>query len=425
MPDVTVPVTLLEVTDRNVRISSSGMEIVTTFYVEPASAAPIVVCALLGRVDSTVSPPTRTLPGIDFEYPFCYCVEARQRPVDRRAVSSCPPILGGNYDDETTLDDLTDAVQNAQAIFDGPSSLAADGSYTSKLTRAMCGAFVDAVYRPLPTVYTEDGNTNFADWQNPQNCFDYLDPQFYPASRSFPANGYPGTQNGFCLMGSISRLPVLAPNSNNTSLLVTETWQEITIRRVMCPSIPWTTISQLENRINGTNPWTPAHMTIPGLPNNTFPTGTLRFDNAAPVKRSMPTCLDSNGQLIMAPPGNNASPATALMTWWDITYTFSWRTTYDLWWKYGGVSGTSLQGPEYIPWNCDWYIGADTGWGNWVALLPGWYEMVFEQPTNPLISFNIRRKYLDAEDPALPLEIAGLPDGAKHPFDMLFMLGSK
>ena len=54
--------------------------------------------------------------------------------------------------------------------------------------------------------------------------------------------------------------------------------------------------------------------------------------------------------------------------------------------------------------------------------LPGWYEMTFEQPTNPIISFNTRRKYLDAEDPALPINKAGLVAGAKHPFDQLFLM---
>jgi len=113
------------------------------------------------------------------------------------------------------------------------------------------------------------------------------------------------------------------------------------------------------------------------------------------------------------------------MQWWDIIYTFSWRTTYALWTSYGGIQGQTLNGPGYIPWNCDWYIGADVGLlGGAIGgfLLPGWYEMTFEQPTNPIISFNTRRKYLDAEDPALPINKAGLVAGANHPFDQLFLI---
>lgn len=43
-------ITLLEAVDKRVRITSTGGEIVTTFYVEPASAAPAVVSRLLGYV---------------------------------------------------------------------------------------------------------------------------------------------------------------------------------------------------------------------------------------------------------------------------------------------------------------------------------------------------------------------------------------
>ena len=56
----------------------------------------------------------------------------------------------------------------------------------------------------------------------------------------------------------------------------------------MCPCVPWDTIRQLTNRINGLQAWTPANMTIPGLAKNTFPQGTLRFDSAEPIMRVVP-----------------------------------------------------------------------------------------------------------------------------------------
>ena len=84
------------------------------------------------------------------------------------------------------------------------------------------------------------------------------------------------------------------PNAGNSALLVTETWQEFTIRRVMCPSVPWDTIRQLTSRINGQQAWTPANMTIPGLPNNTFPQGTLRFDSAEPIMRTVPKSFSND-----------------------------------------------------------------------------------------------------------------------------------
>ncbi len=129
----------------------------------------------------------------------------------------------------------------------------------------------------------------------------------------------------------------------------------------MCPSVPWETIRQFQNRINGQAAWTPANMTIPGLPKNTFPTGTVRFDTAEVVKRTMPDPFDAAGKLLTNTAGGPAVPVTQSMTWWDITYKFSWRTTYDMWVGYGGFWGQQTHGPEYIPWNCDWYIGLRSG----------------------------------------------------------------
>jgi hypothetical protein len=254
----------------------------------------------------------------------------------------------------------------------------------------------------------------------PQNAFDYVDPQFHPCSRTFPANGWPGEQNSFCVASAIVGTPARMPNAGNSALLVTETWQEFTIRRVMCPSVPWDTIRQLTGRINGQTHWQPANMTIPGLPNNDFRQGTLRFDSAEPVLRTVPKCFSSDPTQFL--PVLGGVPYTQVMQWWDIIYTFSWRTTYSQWTDYS----CTVNGPEYIPWNCDWYIGCERGLFAGLLfggdILPGWYEMNFEQPTNPFISFNTRRKYLDAEDPTLPINQNGLVAGANHPFDQLFLM---
>ena len=397
-------INLIEAVDRKVRVTSNGIEIVTTLYVEPATAAPIVVCALLGSVDSKATPPTRRLPAHDHEYPFCYCASASVTPIDRRSVSSSPSMLGGSFDVPTTFDNVIAALKK-KIIFDGPTIF--DPKENKK---AMCGSHIEAIYRPLPTIYDEEDKPA-KDWEHPSYAFDYIDPQFFPASRTFPANGMPGRKNSFCLLGSLGS-PVEAPDSGDTSLLVTETWQEITIRRVMCPTVPWDTIRKLQNRINE-NAWTPANMKLAGLPNNTFPKGTLRFDSAEVIKRTMPTHLDAAGAQVFV----DDIPATADIIWWDILYKFSWRTTWDKWSKYGTFF---WQGPEYIPWNCDWYIGT-SGWLN--TLYPGWYDMVFEKQSGIVGLFiaQTRRKYLSAEDTELNLVV---PAG-KHPFDLLFLLDSK
>ena len=291
----------------------------------------------------------------------------------------------------------------------------------------MCGVYIEAIYRPLPTIYNPTKTNSYFGAAKPENAFDYVDPQFYPCSRSFPANGVPGEQNGFVLQDLITRTPTAVPNANGSAILVTETWIEFTIRRVMCPSVPWETIRQFQNRINGQAAWTPANMTIPGLPKNTFPQGTVRFDTAEVVKRTMPDPFDAAGKLLTNTAGGPAVPVTQSMTWWDITYKFSWRTTYDMWVGYGGFWGQQTHGPEYIPWNCDWYMGCDQGLivgllGG--TLLPGWYEMTFEQPTNVVISFNTRRKYLDvnADQAHGGTSLWGsLVQPANHPFNTLFL----
>jgi len=421
-------ITLLEAVDKRTRITSTGGEIVTTFYVEPASAAPAVVSRLLGYVvgngingaPGTTTSYDRHLPAADYDYPFYYCVEAHPTPFDRRSVTSSPAMLLRQYGGQAAQPSDIDKALSQPIIFDGPQSRAPDGTHTNDNSPNMCGAYVEAIYRPLLSIYNGPASGTGA---TPQNAFDYVDPQFHPCSRTFPANGVPGEQNSFVLQDVLLRIPVAVPNGGNSALLVTETWQEFTIRRVMCPTVPWDTIRQLTSRINGQKAWAPANMTVPGLPNNTFPQGTLRFDSAEPIMRTVPKSFSDDPTKFLTAADGLAY--TQSMQWWDIIYTFSWRTTYALWTSYGGIQGQTLNGPGYIPWNCDWYIGADVGLlagaiGGF--LLPGWYEMTFEQPTNPIISFNTRRKYLDAEDPALPINKAGLVAGANHPFDQLFLI---
>ena len=386
----------------------------------------------MGGVSGNTIKDTRTMPAADYEYPFMYCVEAHETTIDRRAVASSPSMMLTAPDGagtSTTFSAIQSALKNP-IIFDGPQSLDSDGNFSGPPTVPNeCGRYIEAIYRPLSTIYNGPAASKTT------GSFDYLDPQFYPCSRVFPANGWPGEQNDFCMKDLVTGLPVEIPNGAGQAILVTETWQEFTIRRVMCPSVPWATIQQLTNRINGLSAWKPANMTIPGLaypdPNNagnlitnTFPIGTLRFDTAEPIKRIIPMWPDPLG-------GANNPTTTTWAQWWDITYKFSWRTTWAVWTSYD----QTVQNPCFIPWNCDWFMGVPMGMfanlahaifaaNNTSKGLPGWYEMTFQQPTNPLFSTATRRKYLDAEDPSLPINANGLVNGATHPFDTLFMLNA-
>ena len=122
-------------------------------------------------------------------------------------------------------------------------------------------------------------------------------------------------------------------------------------------------------------------MTIPGLPNNTFAKGTIRFDSAEPIKRIVP-------QL-----GNSVIP-TQQMQWWDILYKFSWRTTFDYWHDNNGnyVNGGK---PAQLTWNVEWNPTASGGW--YASFVPGWYEAYFSISVadNTITA----TKYPNAEDP--------------------------
>lgn len=382
---------LLEAVDRRSRLTSTGMEIVTTFYVEPATAAPIVVCALLGQVTGTsLANYGRNLPAQDYQYPFCYCVEAHETPFDKRSVASSParlPLKFGNFN-VTTLSAVQAALANPIS-FDGPvikgkpATAGTTGIEQAGLAQNMCGAYIEAVYRPLSSIYS--GNT-------PANAFDYIDPQFYPCSRTVPIKT-------LAIRGVIPLSDYYVADSG----LLTDTWSEFTIRRVMCPSVPWSTIQQLTNRINGQKAWSPANMSIVGLPNNTFPLGTLRFDSAEPIKRIIPTCLAADGTTILTtmPTGSpGAIPTTRQMQWYDIIYKFSWRTTFAVW----GNKSLQSQGPMPLPWFVEWYDGS-----TWANIIPGWYEATFPFILSSQIfpaDIVQHHKYLDAEDPTLPLNQA-------------------
>ena len=289
-------VSIFEAVNRNVRIGTNGTEIATTFYIEPATAAPIAVTALLGYVSVPQTPSTfptftngswqggnivaesaymREPPVWDHEFPYCYCVEAHPRPFDQKSITSCATLMSASNMTGVAYTDIRNAAKKP-INFNGPQGLADDGmSNTNVLPpeRAMCGAYIEAIYRPLSSIYNMPGSypsyTGRPTKPDYVRRFDYVDPQFHPCSRMFPFGGAANLYFG--------GYPF--PEANSSAQL-TESWLEFTIRRVMCPSVPYQTIAQLTGRINGLKAWTPANMTVPGLPNNTFPQGTLRFDGA-------------------------------------------------------------------------------------------------------------------------------------------------
>ena len=152
-------VVLLEARNRQARITTQGSEIVITWYCEPATAAPIVISQLIGSVTGNnangVTTDHRYLPASDYQYPFCYCVSAREQPLDARSLTSGPNM--SNRAPALSDIDMTGDAINAPIVFDGPLSLDSDGNYIplpeASEKRGRCGAWIEAIYRPLYSVY--------------------------------------------------------------------------------------------------------------------------------------------------------------------------------------------------------------------------------------------------------------------------------
>jgi hypothetical protein len=311
-----------------------------------------------------------------------------------------------------TGDDVAD-INKALAqppIFDGPAAMKSDGSYQPAASlgvdrRGRCGAYIEAIYRPLYSVYSTASGSTYDE----RNSFDYVDPQFTPCSRTINVGDSLQT---WLNVGNASDHHVIGSGG-----IKTDTWEEFTIRRVMCPRVPWKTISCLQNRINGQKAWKPANMTLDGLENNTFPKGTLRFDYAEVTPHVMPTCQYTSKQLILL----DGVPSTQPMRCYDILLHFSWRTTYDAWWDVNG----NAQAPSPLSWNVEWFNGYDATFTIKAdTMYPGWYEAYYRVPTdNPNIwgvGVSNLPKYLNAEDSLLPIN-QNLPAGTNHPFDALFL----
>jgi hypothetical protein len=181
----------------------------------------------------------------------------------------------------------------------------------------------------------------------------------------------------------------------------------------MCPSVPRATIATLTNTING-HDWNPSPMMISGLPKGVFPKRTLRFDGCDEVKRIVPCAMTG---LIKAGDGGKIALdqktgyiQTVPMTWYDLTYKFSWRTIFDFAVNAYGEVGDA---PVWVNWNCVWqrYHSA-------FHTIAGWQEAAFE-----FAIATYKTKYTDAETAITSNPLTrGIADDS--PFDALFYTAS-
>ena len=401
---------VLEWVDRRERVTTTGTEIVSTIYCEPASSGPMVVAALLGRVTGNELSSKRVMPVYDPIYPYCYCVEANRRPLDARAVANSESITPSkNFYDPDPLKAVHEAFLTPP-FFDGPVSMASDGKYKQPDdTRGECGCYIEAVFRPLLSAY------NGSEEQATTGSFDYVDPQFFTCYRTF------NNANALYALPDINPNHWLTKNYKiGEETQFTETWQEFTIRRIMCPTVPWETINKLSNTIN-LYTWQPLWFDLPTLPIfgkppvQGFPPGTLRFDGCSPNKRVTPTVLKDDNDPLSFLLDAHGNPFCAANTSWDMTYKFSWRTIWNWWIDFEG----NIQEPKWLTWNMQ--FGGP--FGKLLASPAAWYDTFawsfftgtssITDPDNNVFG----AKYRFAED-------IGVNSPTGRPFDALFYLNS-
>jgi hypothetical protein len=263
-----------------------------------------------------------------------------------------------------------------------------------------------------------------------RNSFDYVDPQFTPASRTL--QGPPGHLFAR-YRADATRLDAFNYPVADSANFAVENWIEFTIKRVMCPRVPWLTIQSLQNRVN-IDAWTPQNFSIDGLAPfipvnddlqpNTFPAGTLRFDYAETIPRLLPAAYNSNGDIYLTDAG---APSARPVRCYDIVYHFTWRLIWDVWYEANpqadevGQQSWLEKGPDWITWNMV-FTGPFSFDGpiNNDFTPVGWYSVRYDD-RGFFTTSGGRPRYLTDNDPSPLIDNGYMPIAAATPFDALFL----
>jgi len=308
----TVRINRLECVERVVEASDEGTAIRRTFYLDPYEAHPFVLSALLGAIENG----QRRLPAHDPYWADCYCTDATVKQVDQ-ATMAWSPGLGMKRGDASSAD-IVAALQGKE-VPTGPASTVTEQGSTSGVTVTNAGCLIQSVFRPLvheaPGWAVGSGGYFGLSWSN----FDFVDPQLHPITKTAST----GTSLRYLVTGALSTNRFAKVGAEG---FITQPMQQFTIRRIMVPRIPATTISKFKGHINA------QEFTIG---NFTFAPETLRFDDCEVIKRAVPYC-DGSFNL-----------------WYDLLYMFTWNTIYDEYWattNYETGEG-QFAGPGYVGWN--------------------------------------------------------------------------
>lgn len=326
---------LFQNVDRKVQFRGNSVQIERTFYVEPYSAYTNVMLALLGTADAISDTTTaREKPHADPDFPFCYADEiVSVDPLDRVAIVGAADsgFVPEEYNNivlqaggEMLPGDIHNAVlklqegMNVVERFPG-AYLGNDIDLEVIDSLNQCGAFITCIYRPL-MAYPPDQNYSTVGADPSLDDFDWVDPQITPDVRQVQigAKLQPWTKSG-----GINWVFPAPEGASNAS--ITETFYNFSVRRLMVNHPPWQTISYLAGKIN----YSPFVVVNANDEVWTIPKDCARFDGADFEQKIAP-----DGAL-----------------YWDLTYNFTFRMTYDLMSTHGTGIGLAGAKWDYVGFN--------------------------------------------------------------------------
>ena len=283
----------LECVERIVRASHDGTEIVRTFFVDPYEAHEQVLSALMGSawVDDN-GKGIRVKPAHDSYFSNCFCTEAWVDQTAKESMASSPALAQANQNpiDLAGVNWIGDILNQAhqKEVPSGPSTTLVNDVVQN------AGCFIRATYKPLiwedPGERWTEGTIGYT-----PDPFDFVDPQLMPITKTVSCGV------GLRYLIHTKDMPLFYPAVGSEGFCV-QPMQQFTIRRIMCPSVPVSTISQLKGRIN---------VGQFDLGKYHFFDSTLRFDDCEVVKRAVP------------------SSSGTFSVWYDLLYVFTWNTTYE------------------------------------------------------------------------------------------------
>jgi len=247
--------------------SSSGIDIVRTFYVDPYQEYPAVTRRLHGFVEWKDGKWKRTPPAHDTYVKNCYC--------ERTRVNFAHP------DAACSADELSDGGKNGTII---------DKIQKQKeaLQEGTAGAIITAHYRPLITAWRTTDATDTRIW-------DWIDPKYVPGIRQIPWPG--GMHAAVDGAGEFDTRTVPDEAAQPIAVPVSD----FSVKRILVGEPPWIEEKALCESINAEEWPTAGSPAALGL-GMTFPAGTLKF-----IDMDIVNMVDSEGG-----------------RWFEVTLNFKW-----------------------------------------------------------------------------------------------------